>query len=411
MPGPGSELIGAEEVKQAIEVLEAGHLFRYGEESDPSFKGKVRALEDSVAKLSGTKYGLAVNSGTSALLCALLGLGVGPGDEVIVPGYTFVASMSTVVFSRAVPVLAEVDETLNLDPADVKARITPRTKAIMAVHMLGNPAQIDELKKIAKEHGVFLIEDCAQAFGATFHRQPVGSFGDVGAFSFNVFKTITAGDGGMVVTDDENSYRRYFAIHDQGHSPLRSGAEIGKRPLLGLDFRMTELTAAVLLAQLGRLEFIKQRLARNKRLFKSIIAAAPGIAFRRITDEEGDLGTILTVLFPSEEIARLVAKDLGTKLVVDSGWHVYSNMEHLLNRRTVTARGCPFDCASYPTSYTYSKGMLPKTDGLLSRAMNISIGIPDPGLGAGWGVNIKDDEQVVRDQADLFCTVVSKYLR
>ena len=256
MPGPGMELIGEEEKKELLEVLDAGRLYRYGSADDPRFKAKVIKLEQEVAKRVGVPYAVAVNSGTSALLVALIGLGVGPGDEVIVPGYTFIASISSIIYARAVPILAEVDRTLNLDPADVERKITPRTKAIMAVHMLGNPARLDELKEIADEHKLLLIEDCAQAFGARYKGRAVGSIGDVGTFSFNVYKTITAGDGGMLVTRDEEAYRRFFGLHDQGHSPLRTGVEIGHRPFVGLDFRMTELAAAVLLAQLRKLETI-----------------------------------------------------------------------------------------------------------------------------------------------------------
>ncbi len=226
MPGPGMELVGEEEIREVLEVLKSGYLFRYGTatngETDPRFLGKVLEVEKWVADYCGVRYAVAVNSGTSALLTALAGLGIGPGDEVIIPGYTFVASMSSVIFSRAVPVLAEVDRTFNLDPADIEPKISPRTKAIMAVHMMGNPARLNEIKAIADKHGLYLIEDAAQAFGATYHERPVGGFGKIGTFSFNVYKTITSGDGGMIVTDDEEIYKRCFAFHDQGHTPMRN---------------------------------------------------------------------------------------------------------------------------------------------------------------------------------------------
>ena len=223
------------------------------------------------------------------------------------PGYTFIASLSSIIYSRAVPVLAEVDRTFNLDPDDVRAKITPRTRAIMAVHMMGNPARLDELKAIADEHGLLLIEDCAQAFGATYKGRPVGSIGHAGAFSFNVYKTITSGDGGMVVTDDEEVYRRCFAFHDQGHSPLRTGVEIGQRPFVGLDFRFTELQAAVLIAQFRKLPRIVSHLRANKRRYKELIADLPGLEFRELPDPEGDLATMLTVILPNEEVARRIA--------------------------------------------------------------------------------------------------------
>jgi|YNPNPStandDraft_1061719.scaffolds.fasta_scaffold46868_1 dTDP-4-amino-4,6-dideoxygalactose transaminase len=414
MPGPGMELIGEEEKREVLEVLESGYLFRYGSEDDPRFKGKVWALEQEVAKLSRVRYAVAVNSGTSALLVALGGLGIGPGDEVIVPGYTFVASMSSVVYSRAIPVLAEIDETLNLDPSDVEERVSPRTKAIMAVHMLGNPARLDELKAIAERHGLLLIEDCAQAFGASYHGRPIGSIGKAGTFSFNIYKTITAGDGGMVITDDEEAYERFFALHDQGHKPLRKGVEVGHRPFIGLDFRMTELSAAVLLAQLRKLPRILAELRQTKARLKAAIADVPGVTFRHITDPEGEIATILTVFLPSEEVARRVAAELGTKVVADSGWHVYSNMEHILNQRTVTPERCPFTCPYYTSkggAIRYEKGMLPRTDALLARAINISIGVVDPGLGSAFGVHIGASPQEVDVVAERFRRVAERYVR
>jgi dTDP-4-amino-4,6-dideoxygalactose transaminase len=411
MPGPGSELIGEEEKKELLEVLESGYLYRYGSSEDHGFKAKVCKFEQEVAKRVGLPYAVAMNSGTSALLVALMGLGVGPGDEVIVPGYTFIASISSIIYARAVPILAEVDRTLNLDPADVKRKITPRTKALMVVHMLGNPARLDELKAIADEHKLLLIEDCAQAFGARYKGRAVGSMGDVGTYSFNIFKTITAGDGGMVVTRDELAYRRYFGIHDQGHSPLRTGVEVGSRPFVGLDFRMTELAAAVLLAQLNKLDAILARLRTNKQRFKQVIADLPGLEFREITDPEGECATLLTVFLPSEQIARQVAKELGTRVVADSGWHVYSNMEQILEKRTPIAEGCPFRCPLYTgPEPKYWKGMLPQTDALLARAINISIGVSDPGLGSAFGVRVRDGFYDVDNRAEQFRHTALKYL-
>jgi len=411
MPGPGMELIGEEEKKEILEVLEAGYLYRYGSTDDPRFKAKVVKLEQAVARRVGVPHAVAVNSGTSALLVALIGLGVGPGDEVIVPGYTFIASISSIIYARAVPILAEVDRTLNLDPADVKRKITPRTKAIMAVHMLGNPARLEELKAIAKEHELLLIEDCAQAFGARYKGRAVGSIGDAGTYSFNVYKTITAGDGGMVVTHDETAYRRFFGLHDQGHAPLRAGVEIGRRPFVGLDFRMTELTAAVLLAQLSKLGNILERLHANKQRFKQAISELPGLEFREITDAEGECATLLTVFLPGEEIARGLAKDLGTRVVADSGWHVYSNMEQILEKRTPIETGCPFHCPLYTgPEQKYRKGMLPQTDALLARAINIGIGVRDPGLGSEFGVTVRDGFDEVDARAEQFLRAARKYL-
>ena len=187
MPGPGFEWIGKEEEKEVLEVLRSRWLFRYGDEKDPVFKRKVKTLEEMVEKGFGTKHALAVTSGTAALITALSALGIGPGDEVIVPGYTFIASMSSVIIARAVPVLAEVDESLTLDPADVERKITPRTRAIMAVHMLGNACNLDALQEIAKRRGLILIEDAAQAFGGSWKGKRLGTIGRIGTYSFNIF--------------------------------------------------------------------------------------------------------------------------------------------------------------------------------------------------------------------------------
>jgi dTDP-4-amino-4,6-dideoxygalactose transaminase len=414
MPGPGMELIGEEEIVEVLEVLQSRHLSRYGKEDDPDFKQKVFKLEQEVARVSGVRYAVAMNSGTSALLTAMSSLGIGPGDEVIVPGYTFIASMSTIVFSRAIPVLAEVDRTLNLDPADVERKITPRTKAIMVVHMLGNPARLNELRAIADKHQLFLIEDCAQAFGATYQGRGIGSIGHVGAFSFNVFKTITCGDGGMLITDDEETYRRSFAFHDQGHSPNRKGVEVGQRPFMGLDFRMTELQGAVMLAQLRKVKAMLAHLRQNKQLYRSLIADLPGIEFREVLEPEGECATLLVTFMPSAEIARKVAAELGSKVIADSGWHVYNNMEHLLNQNTVTSEKCPFACPHYTEKggeQKYYKGMLPQTDELLGRAINISIGVSDAGLGSAFGVKVFDGPQEVEVSADRFRQAALKYLK
>jgi len=418
MPGPGMEWIGEEEIQEVLEVLRGGYLFRYGtsvgKDADPGFKGKVCQCEQEIASHAGVRYAVAVNSGTSALLTALAALGIGPGDEVIVPGFTFIASISSIVYSKAIPVLAEIDETFNLDPEDVAAKITPHTKAIMAVHMMGNPARLDELRKIAEDHGVPIIEDCAQAFGASYKGRPIGSIGKVGTFSFNVYKTITSGDGGMVVTDDEEIYRRAFAFHDQGHSPLRTGVEIGERPFFGLDFRFTELQAAVLIAQFRKLPQLLERLRTNKKRYKELINDLPGLRFREITDEQGECATMLTLILPAAEIARNIAADLGTKVVARAGWHVYNNMEQLMTLRTATTVQCPFSCfaryAGDDREIRYWQGMLPKTDALLERSLNISIGVSDPGLSSGFGVTLRDDRRSVERHAAEFRRVAEKYL-
>ena len=270
-----------------------------------------------------------------------------------------------------------------------------------------------EIMAIAKNHDLHVIEDCAQAFGASYHGAALGSIGTIGAFSFNGFKTITAGDGGMLITDDKDLFRRCFAIHDQGHLPNRRGVEIGARTVIGLDFRLTELQAAVLIAQLGKLDGIINRLRSNKSLYKSLLSDIPGLEFRSIGDPDGEIATILTIFLPQEAIARQVAEDLGTKVVADSGWHVYNNMEHILDMRTVTPAHNPLTHPEYVArggEMSYQRGMLPQTDALLNRAINIGIGVIDHGLGSGFGITVQATEDDVGKSVVKFRQVVTKYL-
>jgi dTDP-4-amino-4,6-dideoxygalactose transaminase len=328
-----------------------------------------------------------------------------------VPGYTFIASITSIIFARAIPILAEVDDTLTLDPKDVRNKITPRTKAIMLVHMLGNPGHLDEISQIVEENNLILIEDCAQAFGATYRGKSVGTYGKMGTFSLNVYKTITAGDGGIVITNDEELYKRAFAIHDQGHLPLRQGVEQGNRTVLGLNFRMNELTAAVAGAQLKKIDYIRDRLQENKKHLKSILSVVKEIKFRRIIEEDGDIGTILTFFMPTVESAEKLAKKLNCTTIAKSGWHVYNNMEHFLNQNTVTDEGCPFTCPYYKVdSIKYTKGMLPHTDDLLERGINISVGVSDAGLGSNYGIGIKSSIKEIETKGQKLVDLIEESL-
>jgi dTDP-4-amino-4,6-dideoxygalactose transaminase len=389
MPGPGAYWYGKEEMEAALEVMKDGYLFRYGNENDPRFLRKVFTLEKELALYTGAEYALAVSSGTSALLCSAFALGLKPGDEIIIPAYTFVASYSSVIFSGLVPVLAEIDESLSLDPADIEGRITNRTKAIMPVHMLGNPCDMDRIMAVAKKHGLLVLEDCCQAAGASYKGRKIGTIGNIGAFSLNFFKTINSGDGGFVITNDKALYERAFGMHDQGHSPNRTGVEVGNRSLLGLNFRINELTAAVALAQLRKLDNIVAVLREKRTMFKSLTGDAKGFKFRILNDPEGDCGTLCTVIFETREKAARVSSALGSKTVDQSGWHVYGNMEHVLAH--LKSIGQP-----------HTKGAYPKTDDILSRSMNISIGVVDGGLGAGWGININSTVEEIKEAAAQF---------
>ncbi|MCK4466568.1 MAG: DegT/DnrJ/EryC1/StrS family aminotransferase [Bacteroidales bacterium] len=389
MPGPGAYWFGKEEMEEVMEVMQSGYLFRYGSEDNPNFLHKVSNLEKEFAKYCGANFTLATSSGTSSLIASLVALDLKPGDEIIVPAYTFVASYSSVIFLGIVPVLAEIDESLTLDPDNIESKITPRTKAIMPVHMLGNPCNMDRIMDIAKKHNLLVVEDSCQAAGASYKGEKTGTIGNIGAFSLNIFKTINSGDGGLLVTNDQNLYETAFGMHDQGHGPNRFGVEVGTRNILGLNFRINELTAAVGLAQLRKLDKIVATLREKRGKLKNLISEVKGFKFRTLNDPDGDCATLCTVIFDTKEQAAKVSKVLGSKTVDQSGWHVYANMEHVLSH--LKKMGQP-----------HTKGSYPQTDDILSRAMNISIGVVDGGLGAGWGININSTDAEIETAAKQF---------
>jgi dTDP-4-amino-4,6-dideoxygalactose transaminase len=354
------------------------------------------------------RHCLALNSCTSGLLAGLSALGIGPGDEVIVPGYTFIASIAAVIYARAVPVLAEIDESLTLDPRDVEAKVGPKTKAILAVHMLGSPCNLDELASIARRHNLFLIEDVAQACGASYKGKALGSIGDCGAFSLNVFKTITAGDGGMLTTNSTPLYERAFAFHDHGAKPFRQGV-LDDGSLLGLNLRMNELVGAVALAQIRKLPGIVTALRHKKRVFKELLTQLGGLKFRVEHDPDGDCATVLALLFDSRQQAEALAEALGSKTLLQSGKHYYGNMIQLLNQNMPTAAGCPFQCSHFPTDVTYAKGMLPRTDDILSRAVCLSVGVSDSYLGTDFGITVLDDDDAIRQKANEFALRTARF--
>ena len=394
MPGPGSYLIGEEEKKELEEVIKSGYLVRYGSKDDKNFKRKVATFEKEFSQYTKIKYCIAMNSGTSALLSGLAALGIGPGDEVIVPGYTFIASISAIIYARAIPVLCEIDKSLTMDPSDVEKKITKRTKAIMPVHMLGNPCDMNRILKIAKKYNLYVIEDCCQAVGGSYRNKKLGSFGEIGAYSMNWYKIITTGDGGVFATNDKNLYEKAFGFHDQGHMPLRFGLEIGNRSIIGLNFRINELTGAVALAQLRKLNKIIDTLRYKKSKLKNLIGDMPGVSFRKINDP-GECATLLTLIFKNSKDANSFANKIGAKTLMHSGWHVYNNMEQILEKKLPTSFKCPFDCKEYGEEMTYEKGMLPKTDDILSRAVNISTGVVDAGIGANFGININSNDEEI----------------
>jgi 8-amino-3,8-dideoxy-alpha-D-manno-octulosonate transaminase len=294
---PGGMEVGQEELDALRRVIESKNLFRYyGVGKGPD---EVVSFEREFAEHMGAKHALCLNAGSSALICALIGAGVGEGDEVIVPAYTWNATPNAVLASRALPVLAEVDESLTLDPADVERRITPRTRAILPVHMRGAPAAMDELVAIAKKHDLVLIEDVCQAAGATYRARRLGSFGDAGAFSLQFNKIITTGEGGVLITDRDDLLDLALDVHDCANSVRRG---VGLPKFAGYNFRASELTGAMARVQLGRLDGLLERMRANHARLSAEISGLPGLTLRRGNDEDGDAGIALIAF--AENTAR-----------------------------------------------------------------------------------------------------------
>lgn len=282
-PYPGALLIGREEERLVLEVLRSKSLFRY---YGPKVLGKVTAFERAFAMRLGVRHALATNSGTSALKCALFAAGVGAGDEVLVPAYSYVATADVVLSLGAKPVFVEIDDTCTMDPTDLERKITPRTKAITPVHLFGVSADMAPILEIARRHGVKVVEDCAQSLGATYRGQSCGTIGDIGITSFQLNKVITAGEGGAVFTSDEALFDRAVRLHDHGNFRGKNGGE----PLVGEGFRLSELQGAVLLAQIGRLDDILARMRAAKRYLVDKLEGVRGIQLARTPDPEGDAG-------------------------------------------------------------------------------------------------------------------------
>lgn len=355
---PGFEVFGEEERQEILEVLDTGVLFRYEFAAQRKGVYKVAAFERRFADHCGVGYAQAVSSGTAALSVAMAALGISPGDEVITQGFTFVATWEAILASGAIPVFTEVDDTLTMDPRDLEKKITPRTSAIIPVHMLGAPARIEEIMTIADRHGIPVIEDTAQACGGTCHGRHLGTFGSMGIFSFDSVKTLTTGEGGMVVTDDPTLYRYCSEYHDHGHDhnpELERGLE--SRQFIGLNYRMAELQGAIGLAQLAKLDSMIADQRKNKAAIKTALESVDGVTFRAMPDPAGDTATFLAFFLPNGQAARRFNRALsdgkaGAIYFKENTWHFYPKWEHLIHGLTLCRSGWPFNrngsCLSYP---------------------------------------------------------------
>ena len=379
---PGYEIIDDEEKKEILDVLSRKVLFRYEFDKDRKGAYKVAEFESEFAKYCGAEHALAVSSGTAALRVGLAALGISPGDEVITQGFTFVATWEAILDAGAIPVFAEIDDTLCLDPNDLAQRITPRTKAIIPVHMCGGQARIKEIVEVAGRHKIPVLEDTAQSCGGRLNGKALGTFGKVGTFSFDAVKTVTTGEGGIVLTDDRDLYIRASEFHDHGHDHNPNvGRGLEKRNFTGVNYRMMELQGALGLAQLRKLDkIILPRQRENKARIKEVLSRFDQITFRTLPDPDGDTATFLIFLLPSSEKARafnrvMAEQGAGGVYWYENTWHYYEQWEHLLEGKSLLRTGYPFKTASGERRCEYKDLRLPRTSELMSRAITIPINI------------------------------------
>ena len=375
---PGGMRLGAAEEEAVLQVLRSKRLFRYyGPNPGDS---KVDAFEAAFASRVGAAQAVAVSSGFAALVCGLAGLGVGPGDEVIVPAYTWIACAEAAIAVGAVPIVAEIDQSLTLDVADVEAKITARTKAIMPVHMRGAPCQMDAIMALANARGLKVLEDTAQAIGGSFRGRRLGSIGDAGAFSFQFNKIITCGEGGAAVTSDAAIHRRMVMYHDV-IGAQRNGIATNET-LPGMNFRMSELHGAIMLVQLQRLDDLLAAMRKRKAALKSAIEAMAerkGVSFRTINDGPGDTAIALIFFAPTAERATRIAHALNGEgansfVIYEPGrvdYHVYPHWTPILEKRVWSDQGGPWRW--HEGDIAYSRDMCPRSLDLLGRAVHLDI--------------------------------------
>jgi 8-amino-3,8-dideoxy-alpha-D-manno-octulosonate transaminase len=375
---PGFEFFGEEERKEVNDVLETGILMRYGFDGPRKGIWKSKELEAAICSTFGTGYAQLTSSGTAALTTAMASLGIGAGDEVIMPAFTFVASFEAVLSMGAVPVLVDIDETLTLDPKAVKAAITPKTKCIMPVHMCGSMADLDALKALCDQHGLILLEDACQSIGGTYKGKHLGTIGHAGTFSFDFVKMITCGEGGVVMTNDQTVYTKCDAFTDHGHDHLGVDRGADLHPFLGYNFRISELHAAVGLAQIRKLDTFLAIQRKNNQILRSYMEQVPGISFRVVPDPAGDSASFLSWFLPSQEktekaIEALKAAGIfaGNFYWFANNWHYIKKWDHLKNVQSLYA----LNDAQKSALQKLSNTEFAASDAIMSRCVSTAISL------------------------------------
>jgi len=372
---PGTELFGAEERKEVNDVLETGVLFRYGHDAQRNGHWKAKEFEEEVKKITGARYAHAMSSGSTAIATALAASGIGTGDEVLVPPFTFIATIEAVLFVGALPVFAELDETLCLSAEGIEKAITPKTKGVCLVHMCGGMADMDPIMEVIRKHNLVLVEDAGQAFAASYKGTATGLFGKAGSFSFDFFKIATAGEGGVLVTNDEEVYKRADYYSDHGHSHVGAKRGMEQHPILGFNYRIGELNAAVGVAQTRKVPQIRETNRKYKKMLTELLSATEGISFARIADPEGDSATFLNLLMPDTESAKRVVDEFNAAGVAGFDYW-FLNMYHFINqwdhiKEMRTASRLPIQVLGAPQDY--AKLELPKSQEVIGRLISFGI--------------------------------------
>ena len=341
---PGFELWSDKERKEVNDVLETGILMRYGFDGPRKGIWKSKELEEAICKRFGCDYAQLTSSGTAALTTAMSALGIGYGDEVITPSFTFVASFEAILSVGAVPVLVDIDETLTLAPDAVRKAITPKTKAIMPVHMCGSMADMDALLDICKEHNLILLEDACQSIGGTYKGKSLGTIGDAGTFSFDFVKTMTCAEGGVVMMKNKELYEKCDGYTDRGHD--HKGADRGAdlHPFIGYNYRISELHSAVGLAQIQRVDEFLAIQKKNHGILKNLLAQVPGVSFRHVPDPAGDSCSFVSWFLPTKEATIAVVNEMKAQGILagnfywfDNNWHYIRKWDHLKNATTLNS--------------------------------------------------------------------------
>lgn len=389
----GPSVIDEREIKAVNDVLRSGNLFRFVENSN------VAAFEKDAAELLDVNYALMVNSGTSALICALTGLGIGPGDEVILPAYTFIATAAAIVAVGAVPVIAEIDESLGMDPADAARKISPSTKAILPVHMQGVPCSLDNLISLARQHNLKVVEDSCQCIGGQYKGAYTGTLGDAGAWSLNYYKVISCGEGGLIFTNDYDVYERAAFASDPAMPMWMSDKEWQNPPFSRQCYRPSEVMGAIARVQLSKLGDILSRTRRLKKAFLAELDAPKGYTPQYVDDPNGECGISAAIIIDDPNLVpkyaeALKAEGVSAGSVYNEGFpdrHIYRYWNSILSKHSPHASNYPWKDPQYSGNVEYSQDMCPQTLSILSRTLRF-----------GFNVNMHDTH------ARILATAVNK---